>query len=238
MLLSACGADETNRIYISAASSLQEVMVDLVAEFNVAHPEIDVHVNFGGSSGLQVQIREGFPVDVFLSAHPGPIETLNREGLVTMHAPFATSQVVLITTNPEMTDIYDLASENITLTLANREVPIGFYAHEILENIDLNQPGFLAAVEENVTTYAMNVRQAMSHVTLGESDATFVYTTDIRGAVDFYVIEIPEVYAGVPIFYVALINRDTVTSNGEDFYRFMLSNVAQEVLVRHGFNEN
>jgi len=237
--LGGCSSEqEAIELNVSAASSLQEVTTELAEQFMENHPHVNVHLNFAGSNQLQQQIVEGFPVDIFMSAHVDPHQALVDIGLVNEGGMFATSPVVLVSSSPEINSVYDLANHNVDLIFAGETVPIGIYTHLILSEIDLQQSGFREAVLNNVISRAANVREALLYVTLNESDATFVYMTDLTEDLlsELTLIELPEAFQVEGTYYIAVIEQDGISEAATEFYRFVLSTEGQEVLEEYGFN--
>jgi molybdate transport system substrate-binding protein len=70
--VTACGAREGDsakrRITVAAASDLQFALDDVVTEFRVAHPEIDVRVVYGSSGNFHAQLVNRAPFDLYFSA--------------------------------------------------------------------------------------------------------------------------------------------------------------------------
>lgn len=228
---------KTVELHVSAASSLQESLTEIAALFMTKNPHVTIRLNFAGSNQLQQQIVEGFPVNLFLSAHVKPYLALMQLDLIKQGEPFAKSPVVLVTSTPHISSIYDLAGDDVALALAGEDVPIGVYKDIILNKVEFEQPGFRDAVLNNVITRAANVRQALLYVTLKESDATFVYRTDLTEAnfEEVTVIELPPEYQVMGTFYLALINQDNIQAEAREFYDFILSDTGQEVWTRYGF---
>jgi len=224
-------------LHVSAAASLQESATELAELFMQAHPQVTIRLNFAGSNQLQQQIVEGLPADLFLSAHVTPYRLLTEAGFVNQGAPFAQTPVILVASTTQINTIYDLANPDTELIFAGAEVPIGIYTDVILNKVDLNQPGFSDAVLANVISRAANVRQALLYVTLGESDATFVYRSDLTAATRdaVQIIELPLEYQEMGTFYLALIEQTDICEMAVKFYDFILSQAGREVLERHGF---
>ena len=70
----------TGSITVSAASSLSKVFPALATQFEAAHPGTSVMFNFGSSGTLASQIDLGAPADVFASAAPTPMITVQAAG--------------------------------------------------------------------------------------------------------------------------------------------------------------
>ena len=107
---------------VSAAASLRDVL-----------PKIDGSpaYNFAGSDALALQIRNGAPADVFLSANLSIPTQLFKDGLCTRPRVFATNVVVMVTptANPAgIKNVYDLGrGERKRLAIGSATVPIGIY---------------------------------------------------------------------------------------------------------------
>ena len=87
------GGDGTTRIF--AAASLADVMIELGDAFRASNAEVDLEFSFAGSASLRLQIEEGAPADVFVSADALTIEEL-RESLPGLEPlAFATNSLVI-----------------------------------------------------------------------------------------------------------------------------------------------
>src|SRR5690625_4885231 len=73
---------EESELFISAATSLSDVMNDIVEAFEASHPYINITINFGGSGTLSQQIQQGAPVDAFLSADQKQMDLLEEQDLI------------------------------------------------------------------------------------------------------------------------------------------------------------
>lgn len=154
---------------VLAAASLAEVLPRI---------DPDARVSFGGSNQLAQQARQGFPFDVFLSASPAYAQALFADGLVRKPVAFATNSLVLIVPkgNPaRIATIGDLARRpKLRLVVAGPKVPIGLYTREVLKRL-----GLLRVLRKTISLEP-DVKGIVAKVALGEADAGFVYTTDVR----------------------------------------------------------
>ena len=83
-LLAGCGdKKEEVTITVFAAKSLNQVMEELIAEFQKTHENVNVQGSYDSSGTLMVQIEEGADCDVFFSAAVKQMNQLDEtDGLV------------------------------------------------------------------------------------------------------------------------------------------------------------
>ena len=216
---------------VFAAASLTDAFGELGEAFMVTNPGTDITFNFAASSALAAQITEGAPADVFASADLSSMAQLtDAGGNATDPVVFTTNRAAIIVGagNPmDITDIADLANEELIVIACAPDVPCGRYAQQILDNAGV--AAILKSLEENV-------RAVVTKVTLGEADAGIVYATDVIGATDRADgIKIPDDVNVVAEYPIAVTN---VTRNPEvarAFIDFVLSDTGQEILASYGF---
>jgi molybdate transport system substrate-binding protein len=149
---------------------------------------------FAGSDQLAFQITQGAHADVFAAASPKYPEQLYAQGLCSKPAAFATNTVVLIVprANPaRIRSVYDLNRDGIKLVIGAKGVPVGDYTRKLLANLGLS------SVLNNVVSEESDVKLVVAKVALGEADAGFVYSTDVR-AVGNRVIRVAVPAVGQP----------------------------------------
>src|SRR3989339_242240 len=71
---------EAGEIHLSAAASLKNSVVDIIAGFAKIQPDAVVRTNFGASGALAKQVVQGAPADLFISADSQWIDYLVQEG--------------------------------------------------------------------------------------------------------------------------------------------------------------
>ena len=194
---------ESRTITVFAASSLTEVMTDIIEDFQGDHPGVHVELNLAGSQELRLQLEHGARADVFLSADPRQMELAAAAGLLAgPPVVFATNRMVVIAANPngansgseQMQDqhwssgagalaaLKHLADPGVSLALASPEVPAGAYAREAIQRLDglfvSEMDSYADKVLANTATEEANVRSVAMKVALGEVDRGFVYATD------------------------------------------------------------
>lgn len=218
-------------LLVSAAASLNDAFGQIEVAFERAHPEVDVVVNVGGSSGLREQILEGAPVDVFASANTPNMDQLVEAGAVAGEPVVFVHnrlQIAVPAGNPaDVSSLEDFSAGDLLLGLCAEGVPCGDFARRALSN---------AGVTPAIDTNEPDVRALLTKIAAGELDAGITYVTDVvsaNGAVEG--IDIPAEYNVTAAYPIAVLaggpNPDAATT----FVAFVLSDQGQEILTDLGF---
>jgi molybdate transport system substrate-binding protein len=248
LLFAACGPDddggatsatdatgEQTELTVSGASSLTDAFGEIGTDFEGQNPGVTVTFNFGPSDGLATQINDGAPVDVFASASPTWMDSVQDDGPgVSDRADFAKNRLTIIvpTDNPAgIEDIGDLAEDGVQLVIAAEGVPAGDYAREILKHADISE-----AAMANVVSNAEDVRAVVTSVASGEADAGIVYATDVTEDVAGQVtqIEIPDDINVIATYPIAVVNDTQETDLAASFVDYVLG-PGQQTLADYGF---
>ena len=179
-----CSSDATperQRVVVFAASSLTDVLGVLESRFERAHPDIDIALSFAGSQVLRMQIQQGAPAELFISANPEHMADLVAQGQVKDTRIFAYNRLALVL--PKANPAGILRAEELPkaqrLVMGNEDVPIGDYTRQWLRNMDVSTgTSFSTKVLSKVVSQENNVRLLRAKVELGEADAAVVYLTD------------------------------------------------------------
>ena len=228
-LLGSCGSDnDSETLWVFAASSLTDAFTEIADAFENANPDIEVQTQFAGSSQLAAQIASGAPADVFASANEAVMETLLPGGELartefSQPATFARNELVIAVPagNPKgISSSADLADNDLLLAICDRGVPCGTLAHEAAAS---------AGIELRPDTEEANVRAVLAKLLLGEVDAGLVYRSDVVATPLLAIPISPAHTNNYPIAAVAG-NPDAAA-----FVEFVLSQETQQILVNHGF---
>ena len=216
---------QTGRLRVFAAASLTEVfrLIDKRPQYQ-----------FAGSDQLAFQIQQGAPVDVYAAASPKYPEQLYQQGLVQKPITFATNTLVLIVpkSNPAgIHSVLDLAKPGVKVVIGDPGVPVGSYARTVLSNL-----GISAAVMKNVVSQETDVKGVLGKVLLGEADAGFVYTTDVRPVLGKVgVIRIRESAQPHVVYEAAVVKNAAHLRAAYAFITRLIRARAQLELVKQGF---
>lgn len=225
--------DQNQKITVSAAASLQAAMTELKANFIKSHnlKENQIAINFGGSGTLRQQIESGAPASIFVSADEKNMKMLQDKNLVSQVKPLTANSLVLITQKDKAAiNINQLLSVN-RLSLGTIEtVPAGKYAQETLKNLNLwNQ------VESHIV-YGKDVKAVAAYVAEGSADAGFVYKTDALDLKDkVEIVDTAPADSHTAILYPIGIVTKYDNSLAQEFYKYLTSEEAQQVLKKYGF---
>ena len=220
---------------VSAASSLTEAFGKIGNAFEAANPDTTVTFNFGPSDGLAGQIDEGAPVDVFASASPTWMDSVQDDGPgVTDPADFAQNRLAIIVPadNPAgIENLDDLTEDGVQLVIAAEGVPAGDYAREIFQNAGISK-----AVLANVVSNEEDVKALITKVMSGEADAGIGYVTDVTPDVSDQVtlIPIPDEVNVVATYPIAVVNGSQEADLAQGFVDYVLGD-GQQTLTEYGF---
>jgi molybdate transport system substrate-binding protein len=228
-------AQEGGDLTVSAASSLTDAFTEIGKAFEQANPGSTVVFNFGPSDGLAGQIDEGAPVDVFASASPTWMDSVQDDGPgVTGRADFAQNRLAIIVPaeNPAgIENLNDLTEDGVQLVLAAEGVPAGDYAREIFENAGISE-----AALANVVSNEEDVKAVITKLIAGDADAGIGYVTDVTPAVSDRVTLIP-ISAEVNVtatYPIAVVNGTQEADLAKGFVDFVLGD-GQQTLAEYGF---
>ncbi len=233
----AANRSAADELLVSAAASLTDAMNEIGRAYTLANPETVVRFNFGASGGLQQQIAQGAPVDVFASASPKEMDALQETNQLAADTriDFAGNRLVLIVPpGSPLRRWEDLRLPGVRhVAISNPDsVPSGRYAKETLTHRDLWRVVELKAV------FGENVRQTLSYVEDGNTDAGIVFATDARIAgrrVRVVDSAIPGSDHSPIVYPAAVLLRAPNGSAARRFTVFLQGPVAQKILERFGF---
>jgi molybdate transport system substrate-binding protein len=229
-------ADQSVSITVSAAISLRSALDDIGSAYERAHPGFKVTFDYGGSGTLQHQVEQGAPIDLFISASPRQMNTLEAEGLIvteTRRNLIGNALVLIVPTSSRIVQNFqDLTRLEVNVVALGEPntVPAGMYARQTLDHL-----GLLAAVEKKAV-YAKDVRQVLTYVETGNADAGFVYRTDALSSLKARIIATASVDSHDPIVYSgAVVRNSRKAASARAFLEFVGSHQAFETFERYGF---
>jgi molybdate transport system substrate-binding protein len=224
-------------LIVSVAASLKDALQEIKDAYEQEHPDITLSFNFGGSGKLMQQIRQGAPVDLFLSASQTDMNKLEEEQLILSETrtDFARNSLVLVTHASDPAAISSFAElDNPTIAhIATGEpetVPAGRYSKEVLEKLQLwdrISPRLI---------FASDVRQVLAYVEAGNAEAGIVYATDAALSEKVKVLATANPDWHEPIVYPgAVVAASENREAAEAFLAYLKSERGKQVLEKYGF---
>ena len=223
-------------VLVFAAASLTDALKEIAASWEIAGGE-RIAFNFASSSTLALQIREGAPADLFLSADEAQMDVLERAGLVapgTRHSVLSNTLVVVVPADSTLriASERDLAGKGVErIALAEpTSVPAGVYSKKFLERV-----GIWDAIAPKVVP-TENVRATLAAVESGNVDAGIVYRTDATISKHVRIaFEIPAAMGPAISYPFALVKGAPRETEARRFLAYLGSPAARAVFVRYGF---
>ncbi|MEL7242831.1 MAG: molybdate ABC transporter substrate-binding protein [Cyanobacteria bacterium J06573_2] len=232
---------QTVELTVSAAASMQDALSEVAKAYQEEFPDTKITYNFASSGTLTQQIKQGAPVDIFISANEKFMDELEKKKLLLSgtRKNFLKNNVVLIVPKKDNIDKTNNISDFQQLTNPNikrfsigepESVPAGQYAKQVLDNLEIYDK------IKSKTVFAKNVRQVLSYVESGNVDAGIVYATDAKISGKITVLATASENNHKPIIYpVAVIKRSKNPETAKNFIQFQFSNRAKNTFKKYGF---
>jgi molybdate transport system substrate-binding protein len=234
-LVCTCYSSAQTRLTVSAAASLTNALAETEAAYKQAQANMEFSNNFGSSGTLAVQIDQGAPVDIFISAAAKPMDDLAANGLVvtgTRRNLLRNTLVLIVPLDSKLRDFQGLTDRSIRMiALGDPEsVPAGQYGRQTLAALHL-----LDKLNQKLVL-GKDVRQVLTYVETGNADAGLVYATDAQASRKVRVVATAPESAHDPIVYpVAVVKGSRNVEASRRFVEFLRSPTAQAIFVKHGF---
>jgi molybdate transport system substrate-binding protein len=223
---------------VSVAASLQDALTDIKDIYLKENgTQVNIHINAASSGTLRMQIEQGAPTDIFLSASEEHFNRLLEQNLIAQNSHVALLKNKLVLIAPlgvrGITGVESLADngvERIAIGIP-RSVPAGKYAKEVLVSFKIWDE-----VEGKIIP-TKDVRQVLTYVETGNVDAGFVYRTDALLSDRVKVISVVDDSVHTPIVYPMGIVKNSVDNEAANaFYKFLQSEDAARVFEKYGFD--
>ena len=223
-------------VTVFAAASLSDALTEIAKTYESTSGD-KLRFNFGASSTLARQIKEGAPADVFFSADEAKMDDLAQAGLIdaTTRTSLLSNTLVIVVRLDSSVPIAapaDLGRATVRrLALAETQtVPAGIYAREYLQAVDL-----WSKVSQKVIP-TENVRTALAAVEAGNADAGIVYKTDALISKKVKIaFEVPAAQGPKIAYPVAVIQVSKKAAASAALVGYLAGTEARAVFVKHGF---
>lgn len=222
------GSGEKTVLNVYAAASLKKTFTELEKAYEAEHSDVDVKINFDGSSALVNQIQQGADVDVLATADEATMNKVTDK--VNPPQIFARNTLVIVTApgNPKhVTDFASLRNPDVTTVVCAVEVPCGAATAEVEKN---------TGVDITPKSQETSVTAVLTKVTSGQADAGLVYVTDAKGAGDKVTTVVDPAFATVVNNYpIATLKASKHEQQAQEFVDLVLGSTGQKILTDAGF---
>ncbi|OLQ84870.1 molybdate ABC transporter substrate-binding protein [Vibrio ponticus] len=230
-------ADDNATIRVYAASSLTNVLNQLISDYENTH-SVDIVPIYGGSSSLARQIERGAPADMFISANEQWVTHLEKQGVANKQNIYDFTHNQLVVIAPQQSEIAlnitepkswlsAIGDSRLAIGQPNA-VPAGIYAKQSLQSLNLWQ-----SLSKHLAP-TKNVRVALTLVERAEAPLGIVYKSDAVVSSKVQVIHTFAASSHDPIRYPMV----TITDSADvaQFTQYLMSEPAKQALSRFGFD--
>jgi molybdate transport system substrate-binding protein len=233
-----CASAQTT-LNVSAAASLKDALTDVESAYATTHAHFEFTNNFGSSGTLAVQIDQGAPADIFLSAAAKPMDDLEAKGMLaagTRRNILRNTLVLIAPLDSSLHDFPGLTGLSIkTIALGDpASVPAGQYGRQTLASLHL-----LDKLNAKLVL-AKDVRQVLTYVETGNADAGLVYATDAQFSSPIsskvrVVATAPDSTHDPIVYPVAVVKGSRNEQAARIFVDYLATPAAKAIFVKHGF---
>lgn len=228
-----CSRSEKPDFLIAAAADLRFAMDEIAAQFQKAHPEVNVKTSYGSSGQFTQQIENGAPFDIFCSADAAYPRKLAAEGLALPGSEFVYALGSIVVWAPDSSPIQLTGAQALRdpsvrhIAIANPEfAPYGKAAQAALRSLGLYDE------VKNKLVYGENVSQALQYVKTGAADIGIVSQSLAKGGRSWVVP--PDDYPKMEQSGI-IVKSSRNAALSQQFRAFLLGEQARAILERHGF---
>jgi len=227
---------DSSIVHVAAASSLEHLLHNLLADFAVHQPDTSVRTICGASDELANQIVNGLGVDLFLSAADGLLDWLENAGTLAPEGrtPLAANRLAAITSTPDFITLRGpralLQAPARRLALADPSCPLGQYTRAYLEPL-----GLWCAIRQRAL-FLDNPHGVVAAVESRQADVGLVYHSDARAASHCRTLFATRPARPVIRYTAALTRRGEQSAAARGLLAFLTSTLARRRLRCFGFH--
>lgn len=236
LLVFGCTDKQQNKITIATAANVQFAMEELTELFT-EETGIETEIILGSSGKLLVQIKEGAPYDVFVSANMKYPKELYKLDL-TEEKPevYARGKLVLWSMVEGITPTIELLKTDKVkhIAMANpKTAPYGVATKQLL-----NAKSLYSQIEDKLV-FGESISQTNQFIISGAAELGFtalsvVKSLKMKGKGIWIALDTIE-YTPIEQGAIVIKKKDKNTKKAQEFYAFLFSPKAQNVLKKYGY---
>jgi molybdenum ABC transporter molybdate-binding protein len=220
-------------LHVAAAISLQEAVGQILAEFALRRPAVQVRTIFGASNELADHLLSGTPGDLFLSAEPTELDRLDAAKLIEAKSRRAVARnglaAIGVAGFESIRKVSDLESNRVKrIALAEPATPLGRCCMTYLQ---------AAGVYDRLAPKVLwvdNSRAVLSAVTSKAADAGLAFASDASRPGDWQLLFRVPLSKASAVYEAAAIIRDATSAESEALLEFLVTPAAQRCFRRCG----
>ena len=232
-------APPAKNLVIFAAASLKTALDDVAANWAKQTGQAFPKISYAASNTLARQIEQGAPADLFFSADLEWMDFVAARNLIRpqTRVNLLGNKLVIVGPRDSKAEITLVAGVDLAKALGKERlamghvdaVPAGKYGKAALESL-----GAWDGVKGRIAQ-ADNVRAALLYVSRGEAGFGLVYATDAAADPAVKIIATFPENTHPPILYPVAAVRQSTNPLTTDFLAHLVSERAQALFVKHGF---
>lgn len=200
---------------------MASVFAETQEQFLDGHPCItEVTYSYGSSAALAMQIVNGSPADVFISASEATMQIVQDAGIAPLSRVFARNYAAIMMSSSSkftdsirgLKDLGDDVNPGIAVGVCVASAPCGSMADAVLEKTGSSRQGI-------ADTETPSAEDLVTKIELGELDAGIVFNSDCRQA-----------ETGKEVFCLDISMAENTTT------KYLVSALNNRVIVREFFD--
>ena len=228
------GGDSSTRkqtIDVVAPATLNAVLPALKSAFTQDDPGVTVRLDMGHSPAQVVQLKQGAPGSVFVTAGSMDMDKAESQGLLGgSPVTFARTELEIVVPagNPKhVKGLADLGKSGLTVVMPAASMPVGGFAQQALRK---------AKVTVRSASMEMGSPTVVQKVAGGNADAGVVFVTDVKaGGSKVSGVRIPAADQVRAPYLAAVLKKAPSPDAAKRFVTFLRSAQARKALGAQGF---
>jgi len=218
---------------IFSGSGMKLPMDEIIKLFKKQYPTINITVDYGGSGYLLSKILILKKGNIFI---PGDTSFLNKlKKIKAIHKiNIFAKHIPVIISKKNIHSIYELASPNIKIAIADKNVAIGKATDKILKRIQKKNSNLYHKIIHNITVKGSSVKQVVFYVLYGNVDVGIVWKADTYNLPKkINIIPIPNEINEIKEIPIAILKYGKLELS-KKFYNFFITK-GIKIFEKYGF---
>ncbi len=212
-------------IRIAVAASSAKVLKEIALAYESEH-HTKIDVITGSSGKLAAQIEQGAPFDIFLAADSTYIHSLFLKGVITEHGQSFTTNRLAVWSSSPIDTLQTLLEKATIISIANPQTaPFGVAALKTFKDLGINPTNLIYGSSiAQVNQYIANQNVAIAFTS--SSSKSELERAGFKSG--YWLLLDPQLEQ-----HIVMLNS---TKSVNDFYHYLFTDNANQILKKNGFN--